>query len=121
MEQSFAMQVSLGAARDGDEDELKRMFVETNPYLLGLTVIVTLLHTVFDCLAFKNGAYAGIFALRCTCLPSLRQLACTHMKEGSFVNERRRVHLTCVWNTHAVLSPEPLLEQIFPSGAIART
>lgn len=54
MEQSFAMQVSMGAARDGDEDEFKRMFVETNPVLLALTVVVTLLHTVFDCLAFKN-------------------------------------------------------------------
>lgn len=31
------------------------MLVETNPYLLGLTAVVTLLHTVFDFLAFKNG------------------------------------------------------------------
>jgi Cleft lip and palate transmembrane protein 1 (CLPTM1) len=30
------------------------MLVESNPYLLGLTVIVSLLHTVFDFLAFKN-------------------------------------------------------------------
>lgn len=32
------------------------MFVETNPYLLGITMVVSLLHTVFDILAFKNGS-----------------------------------------------------------------
>jgi len=30
------------------------MLIETNPYLLGLTVLVTVLHTIFDFLAFKN-------------------------------------------------------------------
>ena len=29
--------------------------METNPYLLGVTMIVTLVHTVFEFLAFKNG------------------------------------------------------------------
>ena len=29
--------------------------METNPYLLGVTMIVTLVHTVFEVLAFKNG------------------------------------------------------------------
>ena len=29
--------------------------METNPYLLGITMIVTLVHTVFEFLAFKNG------------------------------------------------------------------
>jgi hypothetical protein len=54
MEQSFAMQTSMGTAAEGESDEFKRMLVETNPYLLGLTFVVTLLHTVFDFLAFKN-------------------------------------------------------------------
>lgn len=33
----------------------QRALVETNPYLLGITMIVTLIHTVFEFLAFKNG------------------------------------------------------------------
>ncbi|XP_062502991.1 putative lipid scramblase CLPTM1 [Corticium candelabrum] len=37
-----------------DEDSLKQALIETNPYLLGLTIIVSLLHTVFEFLAFKN-------------------------------------------------------------------
>lgn len=35
-------------------DELKRMFLETDPILLGVTMVVSLLHTVFEVLAFKN-------------------------------------------------------------------
>jgi hypothetical protein len=38
----------------GDMDELKRMFLETDPILLTVTIIVSLLHTVFEVLAFKN-------------------------------------------------------------------
>lgn len=33
---------------------LRNMLLETNPYLLVVTAIVSLLHTVFDILAFKN-------------------------------------------------------------------
>jgi len=54
MEQSFSMQQSMGAAGEEDSDEFKRMLTDTNPYLLGLTAVVTLLHSVFDFLAFKN-------------------------------------------------------------------
>ena len=28
---------------------------ETSPYLLGLTIVVSLVHSVFEFLAFKNG------------------------------------------------------------------
>ncbi|KAF9780224.1 cleft lip and palate associated transmembrane protein [Thelephora terrestris] len=35
-------------------DEMKRMLTETNPYLLALTGIVSILHMVFEILAFKN-------------------------------------------------------------------
>jgi hypothetical protein len=38
----------------GDSDEMKRMFLETDPILLTVTMIVSLLHTVFEVLAFKN-------------------------------------------------------------------
>jgi hypothetical protein len=55
MDQSLQMQQSMGTSVEEDSDEFKRMLVETNPYLLGLTMVVTLLHTVFDFLAFKNG------------------------------------------------------------------
>jgi hypothetical protein len=35
-------------------DEMKRMFLETDPILLAVTMIVSLLHSVFEVLAFKN-------------------------------------------------------------------
>ncbi len=34
MEQSFGMQIKMGMAQDGESDELKRVFLEGNPYLL---------------------------------------------------------------------------------------
>eukprot|EP01080_Neovahlkampfia_damariscottae_P010048 gene10048-2367_t len=54
MDVSLNMQKSMGTAEEGDQEEMKRMFLETNPYLLATTMIVTLLHTIFDFLAFKN-------------------------------------------------------------------
>ncbi|KAJ8311058.1 hypothetical protein KUTeg_011392 [Tegillarca granosa] len=39
---------------DEDQDSLKTAFLETNPYLLALTVIVSIVHSVFEFLAFKN-------------------------------------------------------------------
>lgn len=35
-------------------EELRRMMTETNPYLLLLTFVVTILHSLFDFLAFRN-------------------------------------------------------------------
>lgn len=35
----------------------QRVFLEGNPYLLGITMVVSLLHSVFDFLAFKNGEW----------------------------------------------------------------
>ena len=37
-----------------DMDEMKRMWIETDPILLGVTTIVSLLHSIFEVLAFKN-------------------------------------------------------------------
>eukprot|EP00742_Colponemidia_sp_Colp-10_P005287 GILJ01005648.1.p1 GENE.GILJ01005648.1~~GILJ01005648.1.p1 ORF type:complete len:640 (+),score=113.93 GILJ01005648.1:145-1920(+) len=56
MEQSWKTQSSFGmsGAGEGDMDELKRMFTDTNPWLLGLTMVVTLVHMAFDFFAFKN-------------------------------------------------------------------
>lgn len=39
---------------DDDQDSIKQALLETNPILLGVTVAVSLLHTVFEFLAFKN-------------------------------------------------------------------
>lgn len=40
--------------QDEDQDSLKETLLETNPYLLGITFVVSILHTIFELLAFKN-------------------------------------------------------------------
>mmetsp|Transcript_6193 Transcript_6193/g.10045 ORF Transcript_6193/g.10045 Transcript_6193/m.10045 type:complete len:140 (+) Transcript_6193:869-1288(+) len=37
-----------------DLDEMKRIWIETDRILLSVTMVVSLLHTVFEMLAFKN-------------------------------------------------------------------
>ncbi|EOX92793.1 hypothetical protein QUC31_003819 [Theobroma cacao] len=54
IDQSFQIHRSYGSMLEGEADELKRVFLEGNPYLLVITMIVSLLHSVFDFLAFKN-------------------------------------------------------------------
>lgn len=39
---------------DGDQDSLKTALLDTNPYLLGLTIAISILHSIFELLAFKN-------------------------------------------------------------------
>lgn len=39
---------------DEDQDSLKQAFLDTNPYLLGITIVVSIVHSVFEFLAFKN-------------------------------------------------------------------
>jgi len=53
MQKSFETQEMFGAGENMGDD-FKRMLTDTNPYLLGLTFVVTILHTVFEFLAFKN-------------------------------------------------------------------
>ncbi|KAA1466458.1 cleft lip and palate associated transmembrane protein [Dentipellis sp. KUC8613] len=43
-----------GGSTGAELDEVKRMLVETNPWFLGLTGLVSLLHIVFEMLAFKS-------------------------------------------------------------------
>ncbi|KAI0068689.1 cleft lip and palate transmembrane 1 [Artomyces pyxidatus] len=43
-----------GGASNAELDELKRMLIETNPWFLGLTGIVSVLHMLFEMLAFKS-------------------------------------------------------------------
>jgi hypothetical protein len=52
MTDSFDKQPTTSAA---EIDELKRMLTETNPILLITTVVVSLLHGLFEILAFKVG------------------------------------------------------------------
>ena len=54
MEASFKMQVGAGLSQEGESDDIKRIFLEGNPFLLAITMAVSLLHSVFDFLAFKN-------------------------------------------------------------------
>ncbi|KAG1331225.1 cleft lip and palate transmembrane protein 1 [Cocos nucifera] len=54
IEQSFQIHRSYGSMLEGEADELKRVFLEGNPYLLVVTMAVSVLHSVFDFLAFKN-------------------------------------------------------------------
>jgi len=39
---------------EGDKDSMKKMILETQPWLLALTVTISISHTVFEMLAFKN-------------------------------------------------------------------
>jgi hypothetical protein len=54
VDQSFATQREWGMQSEGEADEVKRIFLEGNPWLLALTTFVSLLHSIFDALAFKN-------------------------------------------------------------------
>lgn len=52
--QSLLSGDGVGDGDDDGQDSIKTALLETNVYLLGLTVIVSILHTVFEMLAFKN-------------------------------------------------------------------
>ncbi|XP_022966218.1 cleft lip and palate transmembrane protein 1 homolog [Cucurbita maxima] len=54
IDQSFQIHHSYGSMLEGEADELKRVFLEGNLYLLAVTMVVSLLHSVFYMLAFKN-------------------------------------------------------------------
>uniref|UniRef100_A0A1B6G4Q6 Cleft lip and palate transmembrane protein 1 n=1 Tax=Cuerna arida TaxID=1464854 RepID=A0A1B6G4Q6_9HEMI len=54
MKNKWSMNLFQDEAEDEDQDSLKEALLETSPYLLGATVIVSILHSVFELLAFKN-------------------------------------------------------------------
>ena len=66
---------------EGSMDEFKRMLADTSPALLGLTMLVTILHTVFDVLAFK---VCAAVTRACTCMH-----ACMRDRAGPHVRSRR--------------------------------
>lgn len=43
-----------GEEQDEEQDTVKELLLETSPYLLALTVSVSVLHSIFELLAFKN-------------------------------------------------------------------
>ncbi|KAJ3107930.1 hypothetical protein HDU96_007745 [Phlyctochytrium bullatum] len=53
-DENFRMQNAMMGVDQKETDEIKRMFLETNPILLAVTMFVSILHSVFDFLAFKN-------------------------------------------------------------------
>lgn len=52
MEETWRKQEEMG--EDSGSDMFRTMLMETNPILLAITAIVSVLHTVFDFLAFSN-------------------------------------------------------------------
>ena len=60
MEQQLRAQARLAGGRGGEAaveqeiDDIKSMLTETSPVLLAVTAVVSLVHSVFDFLAFKN-------------------------------------------------------------------
>lgn len=57
LDASFTTQRAWGQT-ESDIDEFKRMFLDNSWWLLSITFIVSLLHGVFDMLAFKNGFFS---------------------------------------------------------------
>ncbi|KAL3809667.1 hypothetical protein ACHAXA_004218 [Cyclostephanos tholiformis] len=53
-EESWRKQEAITGEEDQGNDVLRNMLLDTNPYLIAVTAIVSILHTVFDVLAFKN-------------------------------------------------------------------
>ena len=82
MSYSFAEAAKQQGATGGAEmDEIKRMLVETNPYYLGLTALVSILHVVC---ASKLVPLSG-----CTHRPAL-DLSSWHLAPMSLIGGRRR-------------------------------
>merc|ERR1712029_398170 len=57
MKNKFNMMANLVGEADEDDDDqdsIKEAFLETNPYLLGLTFVISIVHSIFEFLAFKN-------------------------------------------------------------------
>merc|ERR1712241_1441566 len=44
----------MGEEEDEDQDSIKEAFLETNIYLLVITFVVSIVHSIFEFLAFKN-------------------------------------------------------------------
>ncbi|KAK6349760.1 hypothetical protein TWF696_006036 [Orbilia brochopaga] len=54
MDAAFKQQAQQNNAQGAELEEVKRILIDTNVYLLSTTVAVSLLHTIFEMLAFKS-------------------------------------------------------------------
>ena len=54
MDASWKLQEQMGTHSQAETESLKRILLDSNPYLLALTMVVSLFHMLFDFLAFKN-------------------------------------------------------------------
>eukprot|EP00614_Pseudopedinella_elastica_P008783 CAMPEP_0172608176 /NCGR_PEP_ID=MMETSP1068-20121228/28275_1 /TAXON_ID=35684 /ORGANISM="Pseudopedinella elastica, Strain CCMP716" /LENGTH=523 /DNA_ID=CAMNT_0013411357 /DNA_START=14 /DNA_END=1585 /DNA_ORIENTATION=+ len=54
MEMHWEAQEELGITQDGESDGVRKILQETDPKLLILTMVASLLHTIFNFLAFSN-------------------------------------------------------------------
>jgi hypothetical protein len=52
--EQWSMQQKMGTGTEAESDIFRETIADTNPWLLGITVVVSLLHMLFDFLAFKN-------------------------------------------------------------------
>lgn len=68
--QAMAQQNSmlgLGTSSEEDDtgaDEFKYMLIDNSPWFLALTFAISMLHMVFDMLAFKNGTWRVFFVIK---------------------------------------------------------
>lgn len=53
-QESMKTQVEMLGSDVREMDQMKSMFLDTNPILLAITFFVSILHSIFDFLAFKN-------------------------------------------------------------------
>ena len=63
MEEQWEVQQKTGLGTERDADLMRETLLETSPWLLGVTFVVSLLHMLFDFLAFKND-----IQVQCHCL-----------------------------------------------------
>lgn len=63
-------QQEMGTGSEKTTDMIREMLFDTNPILLVITFVVTLFHTLFDFLAFKNDVQviASLEEVFCYCI-----------------------------------------------------
>ena len=54
MDESFSMHRRLGLMEESDMDDIRHLLTENSAELLGLTMIISVFHLLFDALAFKS-------------------------------------------------------------------
>ena len=54
LDAQWQMQQQMGLQEEGENDMVRSLLADTNPCLLALTATVSMLHTLFEMLAFKS-------------------------------------------------------------------